>query len=40
VRLGMPVFGCDFEGEGEIQQFIDCGYGVPPAGDCQGAVLW
>lgn len=35
----MPVFGCDLEDEGELEEGVDGGDGGAAVGDCEGAVL-
>ena len=35
----MPVFGRDLQGEGEGEQFVDCGEDGAAVGDGEGAVL-
>jgi hypothetical protein len=35
----VPVFGCDLEGEGELEEGVDGGDGGAAVGDCEGAVL-
>lgn len=36
----MPVFGADFEREGERQEGVDGGEDGAGVGDCEGAVLF
>jgi hypothetical protein len=31
---GVPVFGGDFEDEGEVEELVDCGDYVAAFGDC------
>jgi hypothetical protein len=37
---GMPVFGADFEGEGEGEEGVDYGDDVAGVRDGEGTVLW
>lgn len=39
VVCGVPVFGSDFEGEGEGEELVDDGYDVASTGHCKGTVL-
>lgn len=36
---GVPVAGCEFEGEGQGEEGVDCGGDVSAVGDGEGAVL-
>lgn len=36
----MPVFGCDFQYEGEGEEFVDCGDDIATFGDGEGAILF
>ena len=36
---GVPVFGCDFEGEGGREEGVDCGEDGAAVGNCEGPVL-
>lgn len=39
VVCGVPVFGADFEREGEGEEVVDCGDYGAAVGDGEGAVL-
>ena len=39
VICGVPVFCSDFEGEGEGEEFVDCGYYVASTRHRKGTVL-
>jgi hypothetical protein len=40
VVLRVPVFGADFQGEGQGEEVVDCGDYSAAGGDCEGAILW
>lgn len=40
VSCWVPIFGCDLEREGELEQGVDGGDGGAAVGDCEGAVLY